>query len=241
MRAYSQLPMKILFIEFKFPSLFLGLGSFLALILSTQLYAHSFPENHSSKTTESESNPLKNTISNDSIVWVQNALFYNQDSLFIHQEIIAISDSIPHKKQTAKIYIASGTTIINADNLQNASLVYLDASTSTKKVLQKEKKKITEKTRTETVSTIETKPDEQSLLFIPSKSKEHFSSHFGNDLAILILSTSYKILKSFPSFNLQYAIKPKVSTLPYLETLKDWGNHTKSKERAPPLSISVLV
>lgn len=241
MRAYSQLPMKILFIEFKFPSLFLGLLIFLAFVFSNNLYAHSFPVNHSSKTAENESNPLKDIISSNRIVWVQNTLIYNQDSLFIKQETTVFLDTIPHKKQKTKVYIASGTTIIHADQLQNASLVYRDESTPIKKVLKKEKKKNTQEFQTKTVPPIEKKTREPSIFFTSSKSKEQFSAYFGNNTSILLLSNSYKILRPYSDINLQYAITSKVSTIPYLETFKDWRIHTKSRERAPPYSISVLV
>lgn len=241
MRAYSLLPVKILFIRFHFPTYFRGLMIFLAFIFFTNLYAHSLTENPRLKTPDTTLTPLKITISNDSIVSIQNALLYPQDSLSLKKEIVEKSDSILPTQQTVKIYIASGTTLINADNLQNASLFYLDQSVSTKKVLQKEKKNIPHEVQTQTVPILRKKAERPSLIFTSSKSKEHFTSHLRNDLAVSILSNSYKILKPSSRFNLRYTILSQIPTIPYLETMKDGRNVLKSNERAPPLSLSIFI
>lgn len=241
MRTYSQLPMKVLIIEFKFLKYFLGLAVFLCFISSNFLYAHSTSVNPFPKLTEIDLNLMEKASSKDSILFVQNAFFYTKDSVFINQEPFVISDTFQQEKSKATIYIASGTTVIHADEFQNVNLVYLEESIPVKKVSKKQKNTITKKIKKETVAKMEKKSKGKPLLFTHSKSKEYFSSFLGNDLAILLISKSTKIHKLIVDLLFQFSTQRKRSIASYNQPLKSEKIQSKSKERAPPSIISVLV
>ena len=242
MRAYSQIPMKILFIEFMFPKLYLGLLFLLVLLFSNPLYAHSKPVYQFPTATEITLRFIEPATPFDSLLVAENAFIHRKDSIPIYPNTLDANDSISHENQKTKIYITSGTTIINADGFQNASLVYLDPPTPKKETPRKEKaKKISkEKTKPEIASSIKVKPPKQ-LLHTNSKSKEFLSSHLGNGLAIIILSNAHKTLKPSTSFYIDFSNNREVSAIPYKDSIKDWKIHTKSRERAPPRSVFVFV